>query len=147
MEVILTQDVAKVGKKGEIATVSDGYARNFLIPRGKAEVATPAKRKAYERDIAARHAAAVQAQEEVSAALRTLDGQTVTVSANANEQGRLFKKIYPADLAHALARTHGIHLDASAFELAEPIGVTGNIPVTVATAGESATITFAITAE
>ncbi|HHY92792.1 MAG TPA: 50S ribosomal protein L9, partial [Firmicutes bacterium] len=93
MKVILEQDVPRLGKKGEVVDVNDGYARNFLLPRKLGRAATPAglKEVAKRQDQAARKEA--RAREEAHQLAQRLEGRTVTIRARAGEGGRLFGSV------------------------------------------------------
>ncbi len=111
VRVILRSDIPKLGKRGDITEVSDGYARNYLFPKGLAIVATDgavsqatAMRRA--RDL--RDAADRGAAEEVA---RTLVARTITITAKAGSEGRLFGSVTPADVVEAVEAQTGVVLD------------------------------------
>ena len=111
MKVLLGQDVKGTGKKGEIVEVSDGYARNFLLPR---KLATPADAAAVNaaniQKSAAQHrkfTAGVKAREQAKA----LDGQVVRVKARVGENGKMFGTVSGKEIAAALAEQKGIEID------------------------------------
>ena len=111
MKVILREDIDGVGRRGDIVDVSDGHARNFLLPKGKAISASPgavqqaeSMRKA--RDL--REASAREAAREVAAKLA---GVSLTVSAKAGNEGRLFGSVTAADVADALLAGAGVQVD------------------------------------
>lgn len=129
MKVILLQDVKGKGKKGQMLEVSDGYARNFMLPRKIAIEATPdaintmrMNDKATQERIAREKAEAM----EVSKKLREM---TVTVTAKGGGAGRLFGSVTNAEIAEALAKT-GIKLDKRKIIIAEPIKNVGTYTVT-----------------
>lgn len=129
MRVIMVTDVKGIGKAGEIHEVKDGYARNFLIPKGMAKVATAAleteSRKKRERQ------AARQAQE--LAKMRELadshQGRVVQIAAKVGDQGRLFGAITNSDVAQALA-AEGLSVDRKKISM-DPIRHLGEFSVTV----------------
>ncbi len=133
MEVILLKDVEKVGKKGEIASVADGYARNFLLPRKLAETATPGRVAAVTRTMeekAARERREAERAEEV----RDLLGKTVlTIPAPVGTGERLFGSITNQDVADALYAARKIRVDKRKVLLEDPIKTVGTymIPVDV----------------
>jgi large subunit ribosomal protein L9 len=103
MKVILTKEVKNLGKAWEIKEVSDGYARNFLLPHKLAEIATPEVIKKAENQ---KISAAKKAEEdllEAEALAGTLDGAMVRIKAKANEEGKLFGSITPEMISAALA--------------------------------------------
>ncbi len=133
MEIILRDDVDKVGLRGEVVSVADGFARNFLIPRGLAERATPAKvaevRKRDEQR--ARHEARSfeQAQE-----IAELLGKTVLrFDVQAGPTGTLFGSVTPTNIADELWRTRKVRVDRRKIALDEPIKRIGRyaIPIEV----------------
>jgi large subunit ribosomal protein L9 len=110
MKVVLKQDVKNIGNKGEVHNVSDGYARNFLMPRGLAIAAnTAAMNEVKNKEAAKQH----HHQQEVDAAQAVadkLDGTTVVLHAKGGQSGRLFGAVTMKDVAAALAR-QGIEVD------------------------------------
>ena len=129
MKVILLQDVKGKGKKGQMLEVSDGYARNFMLPRKMAIEATPdaintmrMNDKATQERIAREKAEAM----EISRKLREM---TVTVTAKGGGAGRLFGSVTNQEIADALAKT-GIKLDKRKITIAEPIKNVGTYTVT-----------------
>ncbi len=111
MKVVLLQDVKDIGKKDQVVNVSDGYARNFLLPRKLAKEATAAAMN----DVKAKESAkAHHKREEIKAAneLKTrLDGKEVTIKAKAGKEGKLFGAVTTKDVAAALKAQHKIDID------------------------------------
>ena len=111
MKVILTQDVKSLGKKGEMVNVADGYARNFLFPRGlAAEANAQAMTEMKNREAAAAHKIAVDTQTAKEAAA-VLEGRTVRVSAKAGQNGKLFGSVTAKEVAEQLKAQYGIETD------------------------------------
>jgi large subunit ribosomal protein L9 len=125
MEVILKKDVMGTGKAGDIVKVSDGFARNRLIPAGLAVEATPANRKAYEREKA--KAAEKYAQEKAAAEdfARRLSDKIVVVKTKVGDNGRLFGAITSMDIANAIKEQTGEEVDRRKIVLNRPIKETG----------------------
>ncbi|MEE2751988.1 MAG: 50S ribosomal protein L9 [Myxococcota bacterium] len=131
MKVILQQEVPKIGALGEVVEVSDGYARNYLIPRGMAVLA-------HSRNVGQlRHAQGVaQAKKdrflsEAQASAAKLEGVAVTIRRQADEEGeKLFGSVTNRDIAEALA-AEGIEVDRRAIELSEPIKSLGAHTVSI----------------
>ena len=125
MEVILKQDVKGTGKAGDVVKVSDGYARNKLIPGGLAVEATPANRKAIERE----KATAKEKYEAEKAAAQDLANQLadkiVVVKTKVGDNGRLFGAITSKDIAAAISEQTGIEVDKRKIVLDKPIKETG----------------------
>lgn len=131
MKVILLQDFKTLGKKGEIVNVSDGYARNVLIPKKIAVEAT--ERAKNDLRLQQKHAdklAAERLQEAKDAAAR-LEGLTIQVRMKAGASGKVFGSISGKEIAQAALAQHGIELDKKKIQLAEPIRAFGNYDVPI----------------
>ena len=121
MKVILLQDVKGKGKKGQMITVSDGYARNFLLPR---KLAVEATADAVNSKKNADEAAAYHAAEDKKAALalkEKLAKTPVKIKAKAGSAGRLFGSVTTKEIAEALKAQYGVDLPKTRLELSEPI--------------------------
>ncbi len=131
MQVILTQDVKGQGKKGDVVSVSDGYARNFLIAKGLGIEAT----KSNMNDLKGKKESAEYKiktdTEEAKKIAERLSGLTVTIKAKTGDEGRLFGSITSKDVADALTEQHNIKLDKKRFVLTEGIKTLGVTKVTV----------------
>jgi len=130
-KIVLRADVAGVGKKGDVLDVADGYARNFLIPKGHAIPATPgitAQATAMRRSRDLRDAKDREAAETVA---RTLVPRVITITAKAGAEGKLFGSVTSADLVDAVATQTGVQLDRRRVNLAEPIKSVGTHTVPV----------------
>ena len=125
MKILLREDVHNVGKKGDIVTVSDGYARNLLLPRGKALLATPGvqHQAVAMRAAGAKRDAATKA--EAMALGEQLTASPIVVPAKAGNEGRLFGSIGVVDIAKAIATARGISIDRKVLVLDEPIKAVG----------------------
>lgn len=111
MKVILTKDVKTLGKKGEMVNVADGYARNFLFPRGlAAEANAQALTELKNREQAAEHKIAVDTQNARDAAA-ALEGKTVRVSAKAGANGKLFGSVTAKEVAESVKKQFGVEAD------------------------------------
>lgn len=131
MKVIFLQDVKGQGKKGEVKDVSEGYARNFLIPRGYAEAATQGSMKQLEQQKIAKQKQK-EAEKEKAIQLKTkLEKITVEIPAKAGEGGRLFGSITNKQIAESLQKYHKIKVDRRKIELDEPIRALGVTQVPV----------------
>ena len=125
MKVILRADVAAVGHKGDVLDVADGYARNYLVPRGLAMAASKgslAQAEAMRRSRAVRDARDRDAAEEVATKLTPV---TVRIPARAGAEGRLFGSVTPADVATAVQAQTGVEVDRRRLHLDEPIRALG----------------------
>ena len=125
MEVILKQDVKGTGKAGDVVKVSDGYARNKLIPGGLAVEATPANKKAIEREKAK---AKEKYEADKAAALdlaHQLADKSIVVKTKVGESGRLFGAITSKEIASAITEQTGVEVDKRKIVLDKPIKETG----------------------
>ncbi|MDR1733198.1 MAG: 50S ribosomal protein L9 [Synergistaceae bacterium] len=126
MQVILKKEVSKIGAAGALVEVSDGYARNFLFPRGLAEEATPGKiadLKARAESRKTRETKEKLASEEDK---KKLQGRVVRVEASAGENGRLFGSVTASQVAEALEAQFGIRVDKRDIKLADTVRQPGN---------------------
>jgi len=130
MQVILKQGMDHLGEPGDVVTVKAGYARNYLIPQGFAYAATDGNLKRIERERAqiGRRAASEVAAARERAAL--LEGTSVTFSARAGEEGKLFGSITSSDIAEKLAE-QGIEIDRKQIMLEEPLKALGVFSVPI----------------
>ena len=111
MKVVLKKDVKGTGKKDEMVEVSDGYARNFLLPRGLAVAANAAAvNEVRTKESAKRHHAEVELA-DAQATAKKIGGMTVTVKAKAGQGGRLFGAVTGKDIAEAVNKTAGVSID------------------------------------
>ena len=131
MKVILEQDVPRLGKRGEVVNVNDGYARNFLFPRQLAKEATAGSLKEVERRRKIQASKEERAEEEARALAQRLSGSTVMVTARAGEGGRLFGSITNQDIAAAIKKQLKLTLDKRKIELKEPLKALGEHSVTL----------------
>jgi large subunit ribosomal protein L9 len=125
MKVVLLQDVPKVGRKHEVKEVADGYARNFLLARGKAAPATPDMVAKINRAIANSTARADIAEAQFESLVREMGERPLVMRAKANELGHLFAAITADQLAKRIADNYHAPLDSKSVELAEPIKSVG----------------------
>jgi large subunit ribosomal protein L9 len=131
MDVILLQDVDKVGLRGEVVSVSRGYMRNYLQPRRLAEEATEAKVAELERRDAQRARHEARSAEEAEAIAETLRKTVLSFEVNAGPQGTLFGSVTPTDIVDELWRTRKIRVDRRKVEL-DPIKRIGRYAVPIA---------------
>ncbi len=126
MKIILTRDVPKVGKDGEIVTVADGYARNYLFPRQLALVATKDVTKQHEMRVAREAAKGAQQLSDAQANGVKVSGVTLQLMGKTSPRSnRLFGAITEADVADALQRATGVTVDKRKISLIDPIKITG----------------------
>ncbi len=144
-KIILTHEVAGLGVAGDIVTVKDGYARNFLVPRKLATPWTAGAEKQIEQLNKARRAKEISSIEEAQHARDVLQTQPVTVEAKAGESGRLFGAITPADIAGAIGDRAKV--DKRRIHIGEHIKAVGDYTVQIALHDEvSATVEVKVVA-
>lgn len=130
MQVILKERLENLGQAGEVVTVKPGYARNYLIPKGLAYLASDANLRRMEREKASLQRR--QSEEVVAARTQagTIEGTSVTFKARAGEEGKLFGSITAADIAEKLAE-QGVEVDRRQIVLDEPIKALGVVSVPI----------------
>ena len=136
MKVLLLRDHDKLGKAGDIKNVADGYARNFLLPRGLAVLATAGALKQAETIRRAEEKRRAKLFAEAQAVANQLTGTTLIFHALASEAGKLYGSITAGDIAEAVQREKGIELDKRRIELREPLRSLGTHTVSVRLAAE-----------
>ncbi len=130
MKVILTTDVDKLGRSGEMKVVADGFARNFLIPNKLAVPAAGGAFRAWQHDIASREEKRKREREEAEIAANRINSTTLTMGVKVGEGGKLYGSITAKDIADALGR-RGIVVDRHKVELEEPLKTLGTYKVAV----------------
>jgi large subunit ribosomal protein L9 len=125
MNVILREDIAGVGRRGDIVTVADGHARNYLLPRGLALVATDGAINQANAMRRARDLRETNDREAARTVAEALTARAFTVKAKSGNEGRLFGSVTTADIAAALAAQAGVTLDRKKI-VAQPIRTTGS---------------------
>lgn len=131
MIVILNRDVKGTGKAGDVVKVSDGYARNMLLPRGYAKEATEGTIRSLEKQKAI--AAEKKAEEKAAAQARAeeINKLSVKISTKVGDSGKIFGSITSKDIAEALKAQHGMDLDKKKIQLSSPIKQTGETAVDI----------------
>ncbi len=125
MKVILLEDIRGTGKKDQIVEVSDGYGRNYLLPRKLAREATSEALNAIEKSKAAQKHREDVKKAEAEATARALKGKVVQLSAKGGEGGKLYGSITAQEIAQALKEQHGLEVDKRKIELDEPVRTAG----------------------
>jgi large subunit ribosomal protein L9 len=128
MEVILREHVDNVGRRGEIVKVADGYARNYLLPRKLALLATAGNKKQIERERVKFDAKELEEQKVAEAVVARLQGVEVVIARKVGETEALYGSVTSADIAEALA-AKGFELDRRKLHLPEPIKKLGEFEV------------------
>lgn len=148
MKVILLQDVAKLGETGSIQTVKDGYARNYLIPKGLAEEATPGKLKNAQQSIAAAERRVAKEEQAKQTLADRIEGTRIHLVARVGEQGRLYGSITAQDIAEKLSQAIGETVERRQVVMEEPIRTVGEHQVAIHLVGRlRPTITVVVTPE
>src|SRR5262245_33128052 len=130
MKIILLDDVPKLGRRGEVRDVSDGYARNFLLPQRLALDASPAHLRNHESIKARQESKAAKLRTEALAQAQTIEGLTFAQTRQASDEGRLFGSVGRADVAAFLAG-HGVDVEKRRVILDEPIKTLGEFSVPI----------------
>lgn len=131
MKVILTQDVKAQGKKGQLINVSDGYARNFLIPRGLAvEADAGAMNDLKNKESSRLHKIELE-KAAANDTAKKLESIVVKLQAKAGADGRLYGSVTSLDIAEALEKQHGIKVDKRKIQLNDPLKTFGTHSVNV----------------
>jgi large subunit ribosomal protein L9 len=131
MEVILRQDVEKVGLRGEVVDVAPGFARNYLLPRKLAETATPAKVAELRKHEDKRARQEAQSFEQAQELVQRLEGQEIRFDVQAGETGTLFGSVTATDVTERVWETQKIRIDRRKLELPESIKRIGRYQVPV----------------
>ncbi len=131
MKVILQRDVDNLGSPGDIVEVKDGYARNYLLPRGLAIAATRGALRHAERMKQAHESKLVREREQADALAGKIVKTPVRIASQAGDEGRLFGSVTAQDIADALSRALGEGVDRRRIHLDEPIRSTGTHVVQV----------------
>jgi len=148
MEVILRQDVEKIGLRGEVVDVAPGYARNYLLPRKLAETATPAKVAELRKHEEKRSRQEAQSFEQAQEIAQRLEAQEMRFDVQAGETGTLFGSVTATDITERVWETQKIRLDRRKLELSDSIKRIGRYQVPVELfADVTATLRLAIVPE
>ena len=136
MQVILKQDVDKVGRRGEIIDVSRGYVRNFLVPRGLAEMATPGKLEEVRHEMEEAEERDRRMAERATEIAEILNMSVITIEARTGEDERLFGSVTAANIASAIERARDVRIDRRRIRLDEPIKSLGTHQVPIQVHGD-----------
>lgn len=148
MKVILTDDVHKLGRKGEMTEVSDGYARNFLFKKGLAVEATASKIKEWEQQQQAKKNRDAKMAQEAAEIKKKIGGKRVVVKMPCGDEGRLFGSVTSAQIAQALSEQYGISVDKRDIKVDDAIKQLGTYPIRIRLyTGIEADLTMAVEAE
>lgn len=139
MKVVLTQDVPNLGKAGEIKEVSDGYGRNYLLPKGFAALATKGLIKQAQERNEAQKKRDLKARSEAEQLAQRLNGQTIRFTVRVGELDRLYGSITNGDVAEKIKQQFSIEIDRRRIELGDPIKRAGvySVPVRLSSGVEA----------
>jgi large subunit ribosomal protein L9 len=130
VKVILTKDVSKLGKSGEMKNVADGYAQNFLIPQQLAVPAAGGAYRAWQHDVASREEKRAKEREENEIAATRIGSTTLTLGVKVGDAGKLYGSVGAKEIAEALGR-RGIEVDRHKVDLDEPLKSLGTYKVAI----------------
>jgi large subunit ribosomal protein L9 len=131
MRIVLRDDVENLGKKGDLVDVADGYARNYLVPRGLALKATAGNQKQADAMRRNREVRETREREAAQALAAQFEGRTITIKARAGGEGRLFGSVTSVDIAEAVQKQTGAEIDRRKIDLDEPLKELGGVDVAV----------------
>jgi large subunit ribosomal protein L9 len=131
MRIVLRDDVDNLGKKGEVVDVADGYARNYLVPRGLALKASAGSQKQADAMVRNRAARERRERENAEALAAQFSGRTISIKARAGGEGRLFGSVTTSDIAEAVQKQTGAEIDRRKLALDEPLKELGGVDVQI----------------
>jgi large subunit ribosomal protein L9 len=131
MKIVLREDVDNLGKKGEIVDVADGYARNYLVPRGLALRASRGSQKQADAMRRNREARETRERETAMALASQFEGRTIAIKARAGAEGKLFGSVTAIDIAEAVHKQTGAEIDRRRIDLDEPLKELGGVDLQV----------------
>ncbi len=147
MEVILKESIKSLGSAGDIVNVADGYARNYLIPQGKAVIATTKNIKQLERQQEAIRKKAAQIKADLEALAAQLNNLEIEIPVKVGESGKLYGSVTSMDIAKAISEK-GYSVDRKKIQLEEPIKELGEYSISIKLAPEvEATIKLNVVAQ
>jgi large subunit ribosomal protein L9 len=130
MKIILKEDIKKIGKMGQIVDVADGFARNYLVPKGLAIEANTKNIRSVEHEKKIVHEKARKLKDSAQDLSSKISAMTITIKAKAGEEGKLFGSVTTMDIAEAL-HNEGIEIDKKRISLEEPIKRLGSYPINI----------------
>lgn len=145
MKVILQKDIPKVGRRNDIKEIPDGYARNFMLPKGLAIVATSKAIAEIDKIKSLKQAEKEVEKNLLAKNLKELESVTVTISVSANESGHLFSSVHAKDIAEELLRSHRLSILAESIVLPLPIKTLGEHTIQVVVGTQKAQFKLVVT--
>lgn len=130
MQIILLQDIEKLGKKHDVKEVKDGYARNFLIPQGLAKIATKQDLKMLETQKSIKEKKAEEELEKIQQVVTMIDGQEIIITVKVGEKEQLFESITVQKISEKLKELN-FEVKNNQIELSEPIKELGDFPIKI----------------
>ncbi len=131
MKIILKKDIKNLGKKNEVKEVSDGYARNFLIPKKWAEIATPQKIQKAQNELAISIAKAEEELKRCQRLAKNLDGLEIEIPVKTTKEGKLYESINASKIVKILNEKNNIKLEKNQINIAQPIKSIGEYKVII----------------
>ena len=131
MKVLLLEDVKKLGKAGEIVEVSDGYAKNYILPKKLGREATNQVMNNWKQQKASEANRKEMEKQQAIATVKDLETKVITMKEKAGQDGRLFGSVTAKDLAEALKQQYGVDVDRKKINLKDPIRAVGNYSVEI----------------
>ena len=147
MKIILLQDVAKVGRKYDVADVAAGFARNFLLPKNLAEFATEKSVKKYTQEKSAIDIERKIQKDLFVKNLNSLENTKITIKEKANEQEHLFAGLYKKEIASKIKEQTKLDIPIESIDLKKPIKKLGEYKIKISTEGETRTLNFVVEKE
>jgi large subunit ribosomal protein L9 len=135
MKVVLRKDVEKLGEAGSVKNVADGFARNYLIPKGLAVIATPGELKVVAENQKVKERKIARQEQELQELSDRIQGQRLNFETRTGTSGRLFGSVTSGDIAERLSATVGHDIDRRKIAIEEPIRTVGEHPVHVLLVG------------
>lgn len=131
MKIILNEDVEKLGEKGELKQVKEGYARNFLFPKNLAIPATKSAIKMINDELKSKEAENSKLKEEAQAQAKILEGQKITIPAKTEKNGKLFGAISEKEIAENIKKQINLDVNPKNIEITEPIKEIGDYKIKI----------------
>ena len=131
MKVLLLEDVKKLGKAGESVEVSDGYAKNYILPKKLGREATNQVMNNWKQQKASEANRKEMEKQQAIATVKDLETKVITMKEKAGQDGRLFGSVTAKDLAEALKQQYGVDVDRKKINLKDPIRAVGNYSVEI----------------
>jgi len=131
MKVVFLQNVSRVGKAGEVREVADGYARNYLLPKGLALAATPAALKGVKEQVQREEQYHLRHAEELTDLAQQIDGMVLTFKAKVTEGSRIYGSVRDVQIADEIKRLTGADIDRTKVDLEHPLRDLGSYELSV----------------